>query len=326
MPDGNLNVHYFTLTDTLASEHIYGRELTKELLNQGIQAVPNWRQADIVHLFEVNLFTRSAIKSFRIPKLLRILKSDVPLIISTDDLYFIDQPKLTERPRLYEYNYQVQRWLFNRSDAIIAISESVKQSIQPALNDTPVHVVYHGVTDEYFSDPGSQSDPFILHVSLASKRKNPEAIVTIADQLDERFVIAGSGWDRYFSHRNVSNSVEIKGFVSEKDLISLYHEADIFYFPTLHEGFGLPILEAMASGNAVVASNVYSVPEVTGDTAILHDPQNHQTHLNTLYQLIRNTNQRLKLAKSARERAESFSWKKAATKTIKVYRSAMKRH
>jgi glycosyltransferase involved in cell wall biosynthesis len=317
----DLRVYPFTLTDAVASEHIYGRELADALSARGVEFVEDWRDADVVHLFEVNVFTRDAIAAFEFPELLRVVRSDTPLVVSTDDLYFVGEPSLTARPRLYGLNARVQRWLFRRCDAIVAISESVKHNLERAVPGTEIAVVHHGVNERYFSDPDPDAEPFVLHVSLASKRKNPDAIRAVAEALDTRFVVAGGGWDEYL--RDDYGNVEVLGYVPEDELVRLYEDAGVFYFPTLHEGFGLPVLEAMAAANAVVSSDVYSVPEVAGDAAVLHDPRDVDGHLGSLRSLVRDDDRRTTLARRARARAERFSWEQSAAGTVSVYESVV---
>ena len=324
--DPPLRVYLCYLTDTVASEHLYGRSLKAALAAVNVHVVDDWREADVIHLLEVNFFTRDAIASFTFPTLFRMLRSEVPVVVSTDDLYFIDEPNLTARPALYRWNSRAQRWLFNRCDAIIAISESVKRALIPALSNATVYVVHHGVDDRYFAKPVERTDPYVLHVSLASKRKNPDAILEIADRLDQRFVIAGGGWDAYVSEQRYGGSVEVRGFVPEADLIELYRNASVFYFPTLHEGFGLPLLEAMASGTAVVSSDVYAVPEVVGDAGILHDPFDVSAHLDSIDELLTNADYRTGLAEQAWERAWAFSWTDTAVRTKWVYQTVIEGH
>lgn len=328
MPDSirPIRVYPFYLTGTVASEQLYGRELCEALSDRDIRIVDTWREADIVHLFEVNMYIQEALASFKFPKLLRILRSDVRLVVSTDDLYFTSDPSLTAYPWLYPVNARTQGWLLRNCDAIIAISESVKRTIEPSVPDTDVHVVRHGVHDRYFAEPTTGDEPFVLHVSFASKRKNPEAVVEVAARFEHHFVIAGGGWDEYIPERlRNDDDVELAGYVSETDLVELYQQAAIFYFPTLHEGFGLPILEAMAAGNAIVSSNVYAVPEITDDAAVLHDPHDIDAHLASLRTLVGDDEKRMELGKAAHERATGFSWERTAAETEAVYRSVLSR-
>lgn len=320
-----ITVYPFTLTETAASEHIYEGELSAALSRIGISFVDDYRDADVVHLFEVNMFTRDAITAFRIPELIRALRSDIPVVVSTDDLYFIEEPWLTARPRLYQLNRRVQRWLFRQCDAIIAISESVRRTLEPEIPDTEISVVPHGVHERYFTDATDPQEPFVLHVSLASKRKNPKTIVEVARRLDHRFVVAGGGWEERIPAGLKKGHVDVTGFVPEETLIELYQNAGVFYFPTLHEGFGLPVLEAMAAANAVVCSDVYSIPEITEEAAVLHDPFDTDGHVASLRTLLEDENKRVSLAKKARERARQFSWERSAAETRTVYESVLER-
>ena len=319
-----VHIDFHTLTDTPASEHIYLEALRDGLLDRDVTVASDWRDADIVHLFEVNFYTAAALRAFQHLTLIRMLRTDTPVVVSTDDLYFAGDPELTARPRLYPLNHRTQSWLFDRADAIIAISESVRENLTDHVDPAKVHVVHHGVDDRYrVNGPLESTDSFVLHVSLASRRKNPEAVVEVARRLDDRFVIAGSGWEGYFRDVGETDNVELLGYVPETDLLDLYQNAAVFYFPTLHEGFGLPVLEAMAAGCAVVTSDVYAVPEITGDAAILHGPNDVDRHVEAIDQLLNDHGQRYELAIQAIDRSQQFSWKKTARETTEVYRSVL---
>lgn len=316
-----LRVHFFTLTDAESSEHIYMGELGPSLEDRNVIPVEDWRDADIVQLFEVNFLTTETLRNFEFPKLTRIIRSETPLVISADDLYFSEDPNLTVRPRLYPINHHLQRLLFRYADAIIAYSESVERRLAEHI-ETPIHPVHLGVDDVYRNNRTPNDDPFVLHVSLAAPRKNPEAVVEVAQRLDHRMVVAGSGWDERIP--DSATNVETPGFVPESELIQLYKDAAVFYFPTRHEGFGLPVLEAMAANTAVVTSDVYSVPEVTGDHAILHNPHDVDAHVDSIDRLLENDDERQQLAQHAYERAEQFTWEKAARETESVYRDVLR--
>jgi glycosyltransferase involved in cell wall biosynthesis len=328
MSDGDsLAVHFFTLTDARASEHIYMGNLKGALEARGVRPVEEWREADVVHLFEVNFFTREALLGGSVATLLRILRSDTPVVVSTDDLYFVDRPDLTARPELYGLNRRTQRWLFAQADRIVAISESVAS----ALPVDHTEVVRHGVREAYFAETESaertsaetastDGDPVVFHASLASKRKNPEAVLEAAERLDARVVLAGGGWDERVPDRLREENVEVRGYVPEAELVEWYHRADVFYFPTRHEGFGLPVLEAMAAGCAVVTTDAYAVPEVAGDAAVLADPEDVDAHVEAIRRLLGDDDARRELSRAAVERAHKFSWSDAAAGTERVYR------
>lgn len=312
-------VHFFTLTDTRASEHVYMGELKDALTERDVEAVEDWREADVVHLFEVNFYTRAAISQFQYPKLLRVLNADVPVVVSTDDLFFIDEPEITAKPGLYHLNQITQRWLFGQADAIIAISESVQSALEDHVGRAKLSVVHHGVTEEYYTDREPENPPFVFHVSIASERKNPEAIVETAQRLDAPFVVAGGGWEEHFEDADDVDNVDVRGYVPESELIELYKDAAVFYFPTLHEGFGLPLLEAMAANTAVVTSDAYAVPEVVGDAAITRDAEAVDAHVASIRGLLESDRRRQDLATQARDRARAFTWDRAAEETTRVY-------
>lgn len=321
----SIKVAPFTLTDDdVASEHVYAGRLNEELANHDVSLIDDHRAADVVHLFEVNAYTRAALSAFQYPTLARLLYSDTPVVVSTDDLYFTGDPSLTVHPRLYRLNHYTQRVLFGRCDAVIAISESVRERLEPYLDPTKLHVVHHGVDEAYRVDEiQTHTDPFVLHVSLAAPRKNPGAVREVARRLETRFVIAGTGWEEYIPDTPAYENVELAGYVSESDLVDLYKRAAVFYFPTRHEGFGLPILEAMAAGCAVVTTNVYSVPEVVGDTARLFAPDDTGAHVAAIEDLVSDAESRRQLAERARIRSLDFTWDRSARKTAAIYRAVV---
>lgn len=319
-----LRVNFFTLTDTESSEHIYMSSLQSALQDRGVTFVSDWRKADIIHLFEYNFLTKSTLSTGQFVDLSRALYSEIPVVVSTDDLYFTGEPSLTAHPTLYWFNHYLQRGLFNACDSVIAISESVRENLRDYIDQTDIQTVLHGVDDRYRTDSVQIcQDPMILHVSLASKRKNPTAVREVARRLDHRFVIAGSEWDRRIPDTDEFNNVEVTGYVSEQDLVRLYKNAGIFYFPTRYEGFGLPVLEAMAAGTAVVSSDVYSVPEVVGESGLLYEPDDIETHLAAIQDLISDREYLLRHAERGVKRASKFSWETAAKETKSVYKSSV---
>jgi glycosyltransferase involved in cell wall biosynthesis len=159
-----------------------------------------------------------------------------------------------------------------------------------------------------------------------------EAYQHLLDQGSElRLVIAGKkGWlYRGFFERlhelGLEDQVVFPGFVPEPDLPALYSAAELFVFPSLYEGFGLPVLEAMACGTPVVCSNTSSLPEIVGDAAICLHPQDRGAWVAALTEVLENQQLRAELKAKGLARAARFSWQEAARETMAVYRSVLAR-
>jgi len=172
--------------------------------------------------------------------------------------------------------------------------------------------------------------PYILCVGSPVPRKNVTRLVEAFARLRRwsgkwKLVIAGAGnWKRSPVYETVerldlADNVHFAGFVNERDLPALYNGADLFVFPSLYEGFGLPVLEAMACGTPVVASSTSSIPEVAADGALLVDPLN----VEALAAAVRRPLEDLSLAGALRAsglaRAQQFTWERCARETIDVY-------
>lgn len=122
----------------------------------------------------------------------------------------------------------------------------------------------------------------------------------------------------HISH-NLQNDVIFTGYISDGDLPALYNAADLFVYPSLYEGFGLPPLEAMACGCPVITSNTSSLHEVVGDAGIMVDPYDVDRLADAMHKVLSNDGLREDMIKKGLERAEMFSWEKTARETLKVY-------
>jgi glycosyltransferase involved in cell wall biosynthesis len=147
--------------------------------------------------------------------------------------------------------------------------------------------------------------------------------------ISENLVISGyTNWEKSSSFQAVKAAgaelkVKFLKFVTTEDLSLLYHKATVFAYPSLHEGFGIPLLEAFSSGCPVMASNVTSIPEVGGDAALYFDPLSVSAMEAALLQLIRKPELRQELICRGYERAKQFTWAETARKTMTVYRECM---
>jgi glycosyltransferase involved in cell wall biosynthesis len=149
-----------------------------------------------------------------------------------------------------------------------------------------------------------------------------------SDDFTHQLVIVGRKlWlaDEIFtevSRQKWSKDVILTDYVKDEDLPALYRAADIFVYPSLFEGFGLPPLEAMACGTPVITSNTSSLPEVVGDAAVLIDPYDHQDLVGALLKVVRDTPLRARMRDMGIEQAKKFTWHAAAEKTLELYRES----
>jgi glycosyltransferase involved in cell wall biosynthesis len=215
-----------------------------------------------------------------------------------------------------------------RSDAIIAVSAFTREQVIRLLgvDGSRVHVVHHGVRE--LDLPAVAREKLILNVGAVQKRKNIQRLVDAFEGVDGdwRLVLAGSpGYgaaeilDR-IAQSAARDRILVTGYVSPQELARWYARAKIFAFPSLDEGFGMPVLEAMASGIPVVTSNRSALPEVAGDAALLVDPEDTSGISKALCSLIENEELAGDLIRRGSARAQKFTWGKAVRETWAVYR------
>jgi len=280
-------------------------------------------KSDIYHFF-----------NFTIPK---NIKGKV--INTIYDTVFISAPEtMGDRKELEEYKYGAQK-----SDLIITISESAKNDIIKNLgvDEDKIEIVHPGIDLENYSQKYEKEElerirkkynlpsEYILYLGTIEPRKNIEriikAFIKYKEKVDDdlKFVIVGKkGW----KYENIMKLIEsmgtdiiITGYIDEEDKIPIYKLAQFFTFPSLYEGFGMPVLEAMAAGVPVVTSNVSSLPEVAGDAAILVNPLN-EDEIFEAYKKIRNdSNYREEMILKGYEQAKKYQWKYSAKKLEEIY-------
>lgn len=217
-----------------------------------------------------------------------------------------------------------------RSDLIIAVSEFTAAQISSLLNieRNRIRVIPHGV-DPPNAESSRSREPIVLFVGALQIRKNVMRLVQAVETMPEpwRLVLAGAP-DGYkadeildFVARSAARErIEVTGYVSRERLNDLFARASIFAFPSLDEGFGIPVLEAMARGVPVITSNRSALGEVAGGAALLIDPYRVDEIAGALNQLAQHPHQREELAVAGRSRAASFTWGDAVRKTYAVYR------
>ncbi len=228
------------------------------------------------------------------------------------------------RTRFAEQARQAAR----HSDLIIAVSSFTAKQVEQHLEVEPsrIRVIPHGVRVPAEATPAREN--LILCVGAIQRRKNVGRLVRAFERMPEswRLALAGAadGFGAEEELRAVESSprrnhIELLGYVSDVQLDALYRRASIFAFPSLDEGFGMPVLEAMAHGVPVVTSRRSAMPEVAGDAALLVDPESIDELADALTRLASDPSLCIDLARRGRARALQFSWDQAAAKTWSVY-------
>ncbi len=218
------------------------------------------------------------------------------------------------------------------SDAIIAVSEFTASQIVQLLGyeRSRIHVVPHGV--HAVAPSAAARENLILFVGVIQRRKNVARLVQAFEHVPAGWRLALAGAARGFGAeeqlRAVQESprradVEILGHLSREQLDGLYARARIFAFPSLDEGFGIPVLEAMAHGVPVVTSNCSAMPEVAGDAALLVDPLDVEDIGSALARLATDESLREHFIRRGRERAGQFSWDAAVARTWAIYEKVL---
>lgn len=233
----------------------------------------------------------------------------------------------------------------NLARRVITISENSKEDIRSRLNIDAerISVIYCG-KDESFRVIEDEAvlrearrrydlpEHFILYVGGFSLHKNVFALLEAAASLRKsgmeniNLVMAGNTNPLFLKELNkkirelgLSENARLLGGIPGGDLAPLYNLADLFVFPSLYEGFGLPVLEAMACGCPVACSNVSSLPEVAGDAAAYFDPQNTGEMAGQIKRVLQDRKMQGEMKNKGIERAKDFTWEKAARETLAVY-------
>jgi glycosyltransferase involved in cell wall biosynthesis len=244
------------------------------------------------------------------------------------------------------YRRMVVPGMARRADRIIAVSEFSKREIAEYLGIIPnrIRAIYEGIDPHFASFGGaitsppekiggqSLESPFILALGASDPRKNTLAVIRVYASLwrdlpnREKLVIVGlrdwrsSAAYRLVTELGLSERVLFAGYVSEELLAWLYSSSRCFLYPTLYEGFGFPLLEAMACGVPIIASDCTSVSEIAGDAAILVDPSSEELIGSALLRLLRDEPLRRQLIQQGRARIQKFGWHETVQQTLSVYR------
>jgi glycosyltransferase involved in cell wall biosynthesis len=221
--------------------------------------------------------------------------------------------------------------IFRKADALIAISENTRTDAIRLLDLDPrrIQVIYPGVAEVYFgAHARPAARPYVLYVGTIEPRKNVKTLLDAwqgfrwRDEFD--LVIAGSaGWGSEKIMARLSSGLEgvrYLGYVSEAELPGLTAGATVFIYPSLYEGFGFPVAQAMAAGVPVITSNTSSLPEVAGEGALLVDPQSIAEIQAALEKLLTEPSLRDRVRAAASTRARRYRWDECARESLNFFR------
>lgn len=267
---------------------------------------------------------------------------NIPTLLTVHDLSFVHYPKAFT-PALTNYLYTVVPWSIGRATHIVADSRATKEDLIKFWKVDPVRitVIYSGVGSDFRPvTAGKQiaqvrekydlgQTPYLLSVGTLQPRKNYQMLIRafapVAARYPHSLVIAGGkGWlfDQILAEATrlgIEDRVRFVGFVDDADLAALYSEATLFVFPSLYEGFGLPLLEAMACGVPVLSANASSLPEVAGEAALLLPPHGTEEWTGSMIVLLDDPSRRTQMVANGFRQARQFTWHKAAKQLLSLY-------
>ena len=270
-------------------------------------------------------------------------------IVTVHDLAFLHYPDASH-PSLYRYLNVVVPRSIRKADHIIADSYHSARDVEEHFN-VPTeqisvvqgavdHSVFRPVTDcEFLSSVRAKYDiddrPFIFALSSLQPRKNFARLIeaySLARQtspIEHSLVIGGGkGWlyDEIFDKANelkLGNNVKFIGFVADEDLPALYSDADVFAYPSLYEGFGLPIIEALACGTPVLTADNSCLPEAGGPGALYVDAEDTEDIAAGIVRLCTDQSIRTQLSHAGQIHAGYFTWERSATQLLETYRKVL---
>jgi glycosyltransferase involved in cell wall biosynthesis len=305
-----------------------GRPQTRILWEQGLQP---------------RALRRAKVDLLHSPAFVGPLSSACPFVLTVHDLSYLFFPQ-GFRALNRSYLQTFTRLSVRRARRVIAVSESTKRDLveQYDLSPGKVDVVHNGVDPGFQPLPVGQvaafrrekglPDRFILFVGTLEPRKNVVGLVEAYARLPKDrpplILVGGKGWlyDEIFTRveaLGLAGEVRFVGYVPAEVLPLWYSAADLFVYPSLYEGFGLPPLEAMACGTAVISSTASSLPEVVGEAGLLIDPADTEALAKAMEQVLSDTEMRKQMQSAGLVQAQNFSWERTARQTIESYRRAL---
>ena len=237
-----------------------------------------------------------------------------PAVLTVQDLSWERDPSVFGRWDLVTFKLFVRRSV-RRAQRVFAISERTKRDLVELYRTPAEKVVVTPLAPDPAFVPAGEHDSFLLFVSAIEPRKNPLAAIDAANAVGRKLVVVGPRKDEKLAAELQRRGADVRGYVPKDELVRLYQRAACLVFPSRYEGFGLPVVEAMACGTPVVAAPEPALQEVAGDAVVFTDDLADGVR--------RALAEREQLSAAGLERAKAFSWRETARITADVYRSVI---
>jgi glycosyltransferase involved in cell wall biosynthesis len=239
------------------------------------------------------------------------LRCPVPGVLTVQDLSWERDPSVFGRWDLLTFKVFVRRSV-ERARHVFAISERTKRDLLELYGTPEEKVTVTPLAPDSDFRPAQEHESFLLFVSAIEPRKEPLAAIDAANAVGRRLVVVGPAKDEELAAELRRRGADVRGYVAKEELVRLYQSAACLIFPSRYEGFGLPVVEAMACGTPVVAAPEPALQEVAGAAAVFADDLADGVR--------RALADRERLSAAGLERAKAFSWRETARITADVYR------
>lgn len=273
--------------------------------------------------------------------------SNFPSVVTIHDLLTFDNPELCQKDTAIFFR-KILPSSIKKAQKIIVVSNEVKERLKERFNvpENKVTVIHNGVDANFWKKNNRQKlegikqkyllpEKFILFVGAIEPKKNLTRLVKaiyilkVKHKIEQKLVVVGKkGWKynlvfEKIKELKLEQEVCFTGYVSEEDLPSIYSLSDVFAFPSIYEGFGIPVLEAMACEVPVLTSNLGALPETAGGNSYLVNPFNEVEIADGIFQLLSDVNLRNMLLAKGKEWVKGFTWEQSAKETINVYKEVV---
>ncbi|WP_369594570.1 glycosyltransferase family 4 protein [Lysinibacillus pakistanensis] len=304
---------------------------------------------NVLYNFPIDLFEEKLNRSnsvFHATNFIMLPTRHAKQVVTIHDLAFMKFPDVVER-NIYEYMMRWVPYSIEVADHIIADSFNTKKDILelfdiPKEKITVVHLAadakfekqtYEQITlvREKYNLPAN----YLLYLGTLEPKKNLVTLIDVYALLKQRYnvkeklvIVGAKGWKfnpifYKVKELNLEQDIIFMGYIADEDLASIYSGASVFTFPSLYEGFGIPLLEAMQCEVPVVASNTSCIPEIVGEAALLVNPYDIELWAEKIYQVISSPILQMDLISKGKQQASKFSWEKVALDTLKVYKKVV---